>query len=284
MKLEEYIVKRKKEDGINEYDFEQRVQNTHICVNYVFEYFNNYLETRPADEKTVLHEQKIDKYRNIIRDYDSDIIEWLVSLYSSYGKYMHQQLKNLITDDFFLLFDSDAEFRSISYDIYSAAKKKFKFLDGQSEMLFRFVKDAHRVESLFHSYDKDFFISEGVNEWIFDTYNKHGVNIYKYCDELVFYYYDHPDIWPKGHKKRSQFYYDKRNEYKGENFNDSVYWDYDYRQKSNLFGLDSLYRKMPKKSFIRGRKQEFEATLMYCWLHRITSDDDYWEEYSSNVL
>lgn len=23
---------------------------------------------------------------------------------------------------------------------------------------------------------------------------------------------------------------------------------------------------------------------MYCWLHSVTKDDEYWEEYSSNVL
>ena len=45
MKLEEYILKRKTEDGINEFDRDKRAENTRICVNYVFEYFNNYLET-----------------------------------------------------------------------------------------------------------------------------------------------------------------------------------------------------------------------------------------------
>lgn len=284
MKLEEYIVKRKTEDGINEYDFEHRIQNTQICVNYIFEYFNNYLETRPADEKTVLHEQKIDRYRKIIKDYDPEIIDWLASFYSSYGKYMHKQLMNLITNDFFLLFDSDAEFRSISYDIYSIAKRKFKFLNGESEMLFRFVKDAHRVRSLFYPYEDNLFISESVNEWIFDTYEKYGVNIYNYCWEWVSNFLEHPEIWPKGHKKRSEYYYEKRNEYKGQISNDWIYWDYDYRQKNNLFGLDLLYRKMPKKSFTRGKKQEFEVIMMYCWLHRITKDDDYWEEYLANVL
>lgn len=284
MRLEEYIVKRKTEDGIDEYDFEKRMQNTHICVNYIFEYFNNYLETRPADEKTALHEQKIDKYRKLIKDYNPEIRDWLISLYASYGKYMHKQLMNLITDDFFLLYDSDAEFRSISYDIYAIAKKRFKFLEGQSEMLFRFVKDAHRVRSLFNPYDKDLFISENVNEWITETYKKYGVNIYNYCQEWIFYYLERPEIWPKGHKKRSEYYYERQNEYKKLNLNDWVYWDYDYRQKSNLFGLDLLYRKMPKKNFTRGKKQEFEAVLMYCWLHRVTKDAEYWEEYSSNVL
>lgn len=101
MRLEEYIVKRKTEDGIDEYNFEKRMQNAHICVNYIFEYFNNYLETRPADEKTALHEQKIDKYRKLIKDYNPEIRDWLISLYTSYGKYMHKQLMNLITDDFF---------------------------------------------------------------------------------------------------------------------------------------------------------------------------------------
>ena len=140
MTLEEYIIRRKKEDGINEYDVEKRMENTRICVNYVFEYFNNYLETKPADEKTALHEQKVDKYRHQLREYDNEVKEWLVSLYSSYGKYMHKQLMNLITDDYFLLYDTEAEFRALSYDLYSKAVKKFKFLEGQSEMIFLLSK------------------------------------------------------------------------------------------------------------------------------------------------
>ena len=54
MTLEEYIIKRKRQDGINEYDLDKRLENTRICVNYVFEYFNNYLETK----KAVLSKQK----------------------------------------------------------------------------------------------------------------------------------------------------------------------------------------------------------------------------------
>lgn len=60
--------------------------------------------------------------------------------------------------------------------------------------------------------------------------------------------------------------------------------DYDYKQKSNLFNLDSLYRKMPKKSFIKGRKQEFEILFMYYWLHDMEGDNDYWQKYLESVL
>ena len=58
MRLEEYIVKRKAEDGINEFDWEKRAENTRICVNYIFEYFDNYLENSPDSEKTFQEEQK----------------------------------------------------------------------------------------------------------------------------------------------------------------------------------------------------------------------------------
>ena len=132
MNLEEYILKRKKEDGINEYDFEKRLENTRICANYVFEFFNNYLDTKPTDEKTLLQEHKIEKYRKIINGYNPEVKEWLVNIYSSYGKYMHKKLINMIDDTYFLLYDSDAEFRALSYDIYYKAIKQLKFLEGQS--------------------------------------------------------------------------------------------------------------------------------------------------------
>lgn len=282
MTIDEYIVKRKHEDGINEFDLEKRMENTRICVNYVFEYFNNYLDTVPVDEKTILHEQKIDKYRKNLVKYNPDIQEWLISLYSSHGKYMNRQLMNFISDDYFLLYDSESEFRALSYDVYPKAIKRFKFLEGQSEMVFLFIKDVHRIKSSFQPYT-DFYISDDINAWIFDTYNKHGVNMYNFCHEWANTFYNHTELWPKGHKQKSK-YYDKRSEYQGISLNTTIFWTYDYKQKSNLFGLDDLYRNMPKKSFIKGRKQELEATIMYCWLHGITSDPEYWDEYSQTVL
>jgi hypothetical protein len=281
MKLEEYIFKRKKEDGINEYDLDKRPENIRICVNYIFEYFNNYVETKPFDEKTILHDKKIDYYRKSISDYDTEVKEWLVSMYSSYGKYMHRQLLNLITDIYFLLYSTEAEFRALSYDIYPNAVKKFKFLDGQSEMIYKFIKEAHRVKNNIRNFS-DIYISESINEWIEETYKKYGVNIYTFCYEYIEPYYETPEKWPVGHKKKCPNY-DRRSEYL---YKDScLIWEYDVRQKSNLFGLDTLYRNMPKKDFTKGQKQEFEAVLLYCWLNWFGGDDDnYWDEYSKTCL
>ena len=278
MTLEEYILKRKKEDGINEYDLEKRSENLRICVNYLFEYFDHYLDTRPGDEKTILHEKKIDRYRSMLKDYDSEVREWLIFLYASHGKYMHKQItENYLRGNYFLLYDSEAEFRALSYEIYPKASKKFKFLEGQSEMLYTFIKESHRIRSLFAPYDKKYYISDSIDEWIDLTYQKHGVNIYKFCEEWAEYFFSYPDLWPRGHKH-------KREGIKGLSTSDPIYWCYDYKQKNNLFGLDALYRNMPKKSFIRGKKQEFEAVLLYCWLHGIDGDDEYWHIYAETVL
>lgn len=61
-------------------------------------------------------------------------------------------------------------------------------------------------------------------------------------------------------------------------------YDYDYKQKSNLFNLNSLYRKIPKKPFIKGKKQELEMLFMYYWLNDMEGDNDYWQEYIDGVL
>lgn len=57
--IEEYIARRKKEDKLNEFDIVARTQNMKLCLDYVFEYFNNYLNITEVEEKTVLHSEKL---------------------------------------------------------------------------------------------------------------------------------------------------------------------------------------------------------------------------------
>jgi hypothetical protein len=85
---------------------------------------------------------------------------------------------------------------------------------------------------------------------------------YRWADN----FWNNEDMWPATHRRKSQIGFRK--------------YDYDYRQRSNLFNIDSLYRKMPKKIYTKGRKQEFEILIMYHWLHSLEGDDHgYWQEY-----
>lgn len=56
LSLEDYIAKRKREDKLNEFDIDSKVDNLRICVNYVFEYFNQYLNIDQMEQKTFLNE------------------------------------------------------------------------------------------------------------------------------------------------------------------------------------------------------------------------------------
>jgi hypothetical protein len=134
--IEEYIAWRKKEDRLDEYELNQRNENLKTCINYVFEYFNNYLNVTEAKEKTALKEDKIEKFRNQLRGYEPDVRDWLVRIYAENGKQIHKNVGNILKqDDFFLLCDTDSEFRSLSYDCYAKIIKKLPFLKDQTERL-----------------------------------------------------------------------------------------------------------------------------------------------------
>jgi hypothetical protein len=271
LRFEEYVSRRKKEDRLNEFDLESRAENMKICVNYVFEYFNNYLNITAAENKMVLHNEKIEKYRKQIQEYDPEVQDWLAEINSEYGHYINRTIGNeLKRNEFFFLFNTDQEFRNLSYDCYSKMVRKYPYLKDQNEMLFLFIKNFHQISSS-PTWQTDIpFISEDINNWIDDTWTKHQVKITAFAFNWVSYFYDHQEIWPSTHRKKSLETWRK--------------YEYDYRQGSNLFNLNSLYVRMPKKSFTRGKKQEFEILMMYFWIHEFDGDDDYWQEYLGKVL
>ena len=83
LKLEEYIVQRKREDQINECDKDARMENLQKCVSYVFEYFNNYLDITKMEERTNLNNKRLEKYRKQLNQYEAEVQEWLINLTKS---------------------------------------------------------------------------------------------------------------------------------------------------------------------------------------------------------
>jgi hypothetical protein len=272
LRLEEYVARRKKEDRLDEFDVNVRAENLRICVNYVFEYFNNYLDITAAENKTVLQNEKIEKYRKQLREYDPEIQDWLVGINSDHGSYLNRAIGFILDQDvFFFLYNTDQEFRSLSYDCYSKLIKKYSFLRDQTEMLFLFIKNYHQIRSQQAWPSELPFISEDINDWINNTWIKYQVNIMAFADNWIDYFFDHQELWPSTHKIETVDPWRK--------------YEYNFRQGRNLFNLNSLYVKIPKKSFTRRKKQEFEILMMYFWLHHIVGDDEgYWQEYLERVL
>lgn len=271
LSIEEYIARRKKEDRLNEFDVKARNDNIRCCVNYVFEFFNNYLNITEAEEKTVLQDEKLDKYRHQLREYDKEVLDWLVQIFLEHGKQINRNIGNILKEDeFFFLYNSDKEFRSLSYDCYAKLIKKLPFIKDQTEMLFQFIKEYHRVMSQPPEWESQIFITEEINDWIQGTWAKHQVNLWIFVHKWLIFFSDNEDLWPVTHRKKSQSNFRK--------------YEYDMKQKNNLFNLDSLYRKMPKKAYTKGRKQEFEILMMHFWLHSIEGDEGDWQEYIDKTL
>ena len=275
--IEEYIERRKKEDNLNEFDYKARNDNMRICVNYIFEYFNNYLTITACEEKTVLKDKKVEKYRKKVSIYGKDIEEWLVDIYSEYGKDVNRIISNFIKNyDFFFLYNTDSEFRSLSYDCYADLIKKYPFIKNYTEMIFMFIKEYHSVKIANNDWENYLrsdmiFECEEIINWVNDTLKKYHASILAFVGDWVDYFSDHEELWPTTHRIKIE-----------KNFLHQ--YDYDYKQSGNLFNLDSLYRKMPKKPYTRGKKQYFEILMMDFWVHSIDGDDDYWQEYLEKTL
>jgi hypothetical protein len=272
LNIEEYISRRKKEDKINEFNIDERNENMRLCVNYVFEFFNNYLNITEAEEKTALNDEKLDKYRKQLMEYDDEVREWAVAIYAEYGKQISRYIGNLLKEEvFFYIYNSDSELRNLSYECYSKLIKRLPFLKDQTEMLFLFIKEYSRVMSQKSFENTSISIYQEIDEWVQETWKKYHVNLLEFTYQWSEYFWNNDDMWPATHRRKSKYNFRK--------------YDYDYRQKSNLFNIDSLYRKIPKKPYTKGRKQELEILIMYHWLHDFEGDDsDYWQEYLEKAL
>jgi len=118
--IEEYIARRKKEDSLNEFSLDDRMRNMKACVDYVFEYFNQYLDDSKMNEATILNNERLDKYRNTIAQFDADIQEWLIHIYDQYEKKVNLAINIFLKKEELLhLYYTDNEFRSLSYGCYA---------------------------------------------------------------------------------------------------------------------------------------------------------------------
>lgn len=261
--IEEYIAKRKAEDQINEFDSQKLQENTRIIVNYVFEYFNQYLDIDRMYEKTVNETDRIVKYRQQLKEYSKDIQDWFVRIYEDYDKQLHRSIINFVKkQERFLLYHTEHEFRSCSYDCYSELIQKHPYLKGEHDRLFQFLHQYHAQVSQPRKYEKELYITEEINQWIEETYKKHGVNIYRFISEYLSFFSEHHERWPSRYKRK-----------------EGQFFEYDYKHKNNLFNINELYIKISDRPFMKRKKQSLETLMMYEWVHSIAGDEGDWEEY-----
>lgn len=237
------------------------------CVDYVFEYFNQYLDVTKMNEQTALNRERLERYKKALSPYEPQIQEWLISIYDQYDKQLNRSIISILKkDELFFLYNSDSEFRSLSYECYAQLVKKNPFLKDQTEQLFLFIKDHHQIQSQPTGHINSIFISDEINQWTEKTWQRYKVNLFAFALDWVSRFFNNEDQWPVKHRIKSNESWRK--------------YEYDFKHKSNLFNLNSLYTRISDKPFIKGKKQFLEVLMMYFWLHEIEGDEEnYWQEY-----
>lgn len=271
LNLEEYIGKRKREDHLDEFDVTQKMSNIRTSIDYVFEYYDQYLPLEGAESHTAAENERLNKYEKSLREYSPNLRNWLVSIYDDTGHQVNKTIQKYCDNvSGFLLAYEDGEFRNISYGCYAELVKKRPCLKNQTENLFQFLKEYHDVITK-REYEYFGFpqISEKISNWLNTTYEKYNVNIAAAIQHyLMDEFWNNLDLWPPGTKIKSDM------PYKGHPY------DYNYKKRVNLFNINGFYSKFGNKPFLKGKKKMLEILMMVTWLGGIDGDDpEFLQEY-----
>lgn len=269
LSLEQYIEKRKKEDGLNEFDEDIRMENLKTSVNYVFDYYHQYLRIHPSLSESLVQNEKLEKFRKQLRNYDNDTQEWLIEIYDNYNKHIHRSIIHILKNDpLFLLYYDNQEFKTAADYCYIQLIEENPFLIGQKENILLFIKDYHRINS---EKEHKILLTDEIDDWVKTTWNKYKVNLWAFVEKYLNYFSNDESFWPATHKIKTNDKFE-------------MVW-YEHRQENNLFNIDQVFSQVSNKPFMREKKQQLEVMLMYEWLHSFSGDDDnYWAEYFSKYL
>ena len=204
-----------------------------------------------------------------------------MDFYVKYNKNLEKWITNRINDNYIFLYTEDSEFRNLAHSIYHGIVSSVKEIEGNGEMVFKFLKDYHRI----HNKEPETLLTDvncgDIDQWVTDTYKVYGVNLGYFCYDWVYYFNEHEELWEKGRSFTKTNYYHLP-EYRNKTYETT---EYDYKKEGDRFGLSALYHNMPKKEFTIGREKSFEILMMYFWLKEIEVDEDkdYWNQYLSEV-
>lgn len=265
--LNQFIEKRLKDDKKNLFDLNKKESNLQDCVNYVFEYFNTYINSDESQKLQIENDEKLKKYYGQIEKYSSDVQKWLIEVYSVYNKKLNQQIPKLLKNiDIFLLTNSSESFRKYSYKCYSQLIKNYTFMEEYIDQLYDFIVDEHRIMSDNYQFEQNTIIgiSEKIDKHVNHTLNKYNVNLLAWAENYAMSFSDYPHMWPVGTCDELEY---------GKFYNPM-------KANKNKFNIDYIYSQVSSLPYIKGKKKMLEILVMYYWQNDINpAEEKLYEEY-----
>lgn len=264
--LDEFIKKRLKDDERDLLDLSKKEVNLQDCVNYVFEYFNTYINIDEKQSIQIENDEKLVKYSRQIEKYSSNVQSWLIEVYIQHNKRMNQQIPKLLKNiDTFLLTNSPESFRKYSYKCYSQLIKKYPFMENYIDQLNEFIVDEHRVQNNDYQLEKKELCSnDKIDRFIEKTFEKYNVNLLIWAESYANSFFDYEHMWPAGTYDVLEY---------GKCYNPM-------KAKNNKFNIDNIYSQLSSLPYVRGKKKILEILVMYYWQESIAPvDEKLYEDY-----
>jgi hypothetical protein len=256
MTIEEYIIKRKKQDGINEFDMEKQAVNLKLIVDYAFEYFYGYLDRSEMEKMQEEKSNKAEKYRNSLSFYSDKVKNWLVHLYIEQNVRVSQIVSKRVDDLGFPLYTEESEYNKLSYMLFASMNKKYPFILEHMEMLKMFLKEYHDFINYGQAYDDTYKLagSEKIDTWVENTKKRYHINLQAFAEYYCESFSNSPQLWD-----RTTYYHPETKEFP----------DYDIAKSKDILALNTFYPKMSNKPFIKEKKRELRVLLLMYYKERI---------------
>lgn len=269
LSIEEYMAKRKRQDFINEFDPEQRVRNMGLCISYVVDYYEKYIDPKKIDTEHAARSKKTERLQKQFSAYDKDIVDWLSTIYMEHGKRLDISVKSYLkTDVTYLLRYETQLFDFHADDFINQYKKQLPFICSEKARLMRLMDGITKEKNKKSCYTFDDYPQLGntIIAWLKNTFNGYGINLMVFAEEYASEFFSAHTAY----------------EYNREYDRVDTVREYDYKTNgTNLFEIDDLYEKVKEFPFLNNRKTELELIIMAAWLTRIVSDQKYWPIYLS---
>lgn len=263
-KIEDYIHTRKLKDKLDEFDFSRRSDNMGKIINYVSEYFNDYLTPEDFSEEILKLQQNLEKSRKRLEeDYPTSHL-FIEQFYMKHQKRIDTFIGKVIQNSVeaplcYRLSDYMAIAKEVLYNRLLMKDESEETLNNVAIAVEEYTKRWNEEPD--RSSMKE--VDPVIVKWIMDAYREYGVNLLDFA-------YGYMSEWEKKYTETT-YSRDIKESY--------LINHYDYQYQENPFDINQWYEQHKDRPFIEGKKYFLEMLLMYIWLFEILDDSSYWGEY-----
>jgi hypothetical protein len=261
--IEDYIASKKKKEKLDEFDFQKHSENMAKVIQYVTDYFNQYLNLEDYSYEQVKTQQSVDKFKTEIKDKFPTTYEFIITYFWENKKRIDKLLikayEELEDSELFYLTEDD---RKVAEYV---CKKKLD-VTATEELLSNISamsKEYREIQT--HGPDMSSMkeIDNAISDWVLKIFRTYNIDLLDYASNKSYEFYERY-VDCEYDRSTETFYHINK---------------YDYRYQDNPFNIENIYERNKHREFINGHKGELEMLIMYCWLFEDIHDEDYWPEY-----